>query len=500
MAPSDAAYDHHHTDAALAAGLSLCDGQFTLTEQIGLGGFGITYKAEDNVLGRTVVVKECFPEDFCIRYGVKVIPRNEQHAKQFQSIVAMFMREARSLAKLRHPNIVGVHRAFEENNTAYMVLDLIEGEDLLDVFDKKDGSLTPQVVQDMLLTLLKAVEKVHDMDLLHRDIAPDNIMIDKAGTPVLIDFGAARGDASRKTRAMSSLLVVKDGYSPPEFYVAGSQQTPSSDLFALGASFYHLLTGKPPPHSQARMTDMASGKDDPCRPLAGLVTGYPKPFLDAIELAMKIAPDDRLQSAAQWREMVTARTVQDTPKATAKTPDQPSKNLAEILGRPLTDLIEETNTVVRKTRIIEDAPKVVEAPEPAPKVPDWVAEFNKETEGEGISVNAVEDAPMDDEPVETSSRPIQVKRPRTRLADTSRERRTSGWAVEAIQQRERIKSEGHSTTDTPEDDQSPPELDPIFAHEPQDGWLKPLVRMSLMGIFFGITVFVATTTLMNGGI
>ena len=112
---------------SLPIGTVLSGDQFTITEHLGAGGFGITYRAMDNTLGRTVVIKECYYEDFCVRSGKSVIARSKSYAKPIRSIVNMFMREARSLAKLRHPNIVGVHRAFEENDTAYMVLDLIEG-------------------------------------------------------------------------------------------------------------------------------------------------------------------------------------------------------------------------------------------------------------------------------------------------------------------------------------------------------------------------------------
>ena len=103
---------------SLPIGTTLSGEQFTITEHLGAGGFGITYRARDNVLGRTVVIKECYYEDFCARSGKSVVARSQSYAKPIRSIVAMFMREAQSLAKIRHPNIVGVHRAFEENDTA----------------------------------------------------------------------------------------------------------------------------------------------------------------------------------------------------------------------------------------------------------------------------------------------------------------------------------------------------------------------------------------------
>ena len=137
MQHADIAHGSDLFEQALPVGSVLSEGQFTITEHLGAGGFGITYRAQDNVLGRTIVIKECFPEDFCFRDGVKVFARNAANAKPLRSIVNMFMREARSIAQLRHPNIVGVHGAFEENETAYMVLDLIDGPDLLEILQSE---------------------------------------------------------------------------------------------------------------------------------------------------------------------------------------------------------------------------------------------------------------------------------------------------------------------------------------------------------------------------
>lgn len=378
MTDTNIAHRPTPVDQALPVGTVLSGDQFTVTEHLGAGGFGITYRAKDNVLGRTIVIKECFPEDFCLRDGKNVVARSAAHVKPVRSIVNMFMREARSLAKLRHPNIVGVHRAFEENQTAYMVLDLIDGRELFDILQGQSRPLTPSRVKDILLQLLDAIETVHDAGLLHRDISPDNIILEKTGTPVLIDFGAARADASHHTRAVSSLLVVKDGYSPQEFYVAGSVQAPCSDLYALAATFYHVLSGEAPPNSQTRLIEIASKKPDPCRPLAGRISGYDDAFLEAIDAAMQIHPDDRLQSAAKWRSMI----VDDTTGAisSAQSGARPSKNDVSLeLELSLTKLVAETNDVVRQTSQVPDAPEPVALPPEKPAKPAWIEEFNQET-------------------------------------------------------------------------------------------------------------------------
>jgi len=273
----------------LPDGATLLNGQFTITSQLSRGGFGITYLARDNTLDRTVVIKECFPETFCSRKGHTVRVRSSTNEGQYRSVVEMFMREARAIAKMRHPAIVGVHRVFEDNQTAYMALDLIDGHDLLEIIHDDDRDLTPGEIKAILLKVLDAVALIHSEDLLHRDISPDNILLNKWGDPVLIDFGAAREEASKNTRIMSSVLIVKDGYSPQEFYFAGSTQTAASDLYALGATIYHLIAGEPPVNSQNRVAEVAVKNPDPYVPLAGRFPAYDEDFLKAIDKALELA-------------------------------------------------------------------------------------------------------------------------------------------------------------------------------------------------------------------
>ncbi len=293
----------HIDPVALAPGTSLLNGQYTIVRYLSSGGFGITYLARDS-LDRTVVIKECFPESICNRSDGKVRTRTGSQTNEFHSLVEMFVREARNVAKLRHPNIVGVHQVFEDNDTAYMALDLIDGEDLLEKLEEKSASFTPDLTKRLLRTLLDAIAVIHDQDMLHRDIAPDNILMDRSGSPVLIDFGAAREEASKKSRAISALLVVKDGYSPQEFYISGGKQGPFSDLYSLAATFYHLITGEAPINSQNRIAALAANRPDPYVPLAGRFDAYEPCFLAAIDKAINVFPDDRIQSAAEWIAMI----------------------------------------------------------------------------------------------------------------------------------------------------------------------------------------------------
>ncbi|MBF9044196.1 protein kinase [Rhodobacterales bacterium HKCCE4037] len=282
----------------LPPGATLCGGQYTIDGYLNAGGFGVTYIARDS-LGRRVVVKECFPSAMCFRSNQTVCVRSQGNAVEFDAILELFEKEARALASLQHPFIVGVHQYFRDNGTAYMAMDFVEGRTLLELIETAPHELTPERVKTLLSQLLQALSYIHRNDILHRDISPDNILIEASGLPVLIDFGAAREDATRVSRVLSKLQTVKDGYSPQEFYVAGSEQTYSSDLYALAATFYHVVMGTAPPSSQTRMAAAARDDADPL-PQPPRIEGYDTAFIAAIWACLGLFPRDRLRDADAW--------------------------------------------------------------------------------------------------------------------------------------------------------------------------------------------------------
>ncbi len=321
---------------ALDPGTKLLNGQFVIDRFLNAGGFGMTYLAKDS-LERTVVIKECYPNTMCCRSKNFVRARSRTNQIEFQTIVSLFGHEARRLSKLKHPHIVGIHQVFEDNETAYMVLDYIDGYDLMDTIEHRRDRLQPSDIKDVLVKILGAVSYIHDHDILHRDISPDNILMDKKMHPTLIDFGAAREEATRASRILSQLHVVKDGYSPQEFYLAGTAQDRSSDLYALAASFYHIITGKVPPNSQRRVAAIASSKDDPYVPLSSrTIPGFDEFFLSAIDIAMNVFPGDRLQTAEEWLERIDTMKRQEKKLVEArndrKLEDSISKMVAEVNG------------------------------------------------------------------------------------------------------------------------------------------------------------------------
>ncbi len=323
---STAAEEHGH---ALKTGDRLLHGQYTIQCYLSSGGFGVTYLARDS-LDRKVVIKECFPASICLRKDKAVVGRTPNDHSDFKKIVRALMHEARRMAKLDHPNIVGVHQVFEDNGTAYMALDFVKGRDLLEIIEHDPKRLTPDLVKNLLLKILDAIDYIHTRNILHRDISPDNILITDSDEPVLIDFGAAREVSTRESRALSAINVVKDGYSPHEFYSSVAQHTPSSDLYSLAATFYHAITGDPPPDSQTRLSAMVADEIDPLAPIPVRTEGYDHYFLGAIEKALALFPKDRLQSARRWVEEIDAEKRQAALLAEASKDEQVEQLIKQI--------------------------------------------------------------------------------------------------------------------------------------------------------------------------
>lgn len=336
------AYEYEPDTDALPCGATLLRGQYMIDSYLVRGGFGVTYLAVDS-LERQVVIKECFPQTLACRVGDEVRPVSEERTRQFDSIRRHFLREARRLARLEHPNIVGVHQVFEENNTAYMALDYVGGDDLLTVLEDTPDRLTPALVRHSLDVALESVSYIHGKGILHRDISPDNFLIEPNNKLTLIDFGAAREKAGRESRSLSALLAVKDGYSPHEFYMADVEQFACSDLYSLGATFFHLITGQAPPNSQDRLAALAANSPDPYQPLVDRAHGYDRAFLATIDRSLSVLPKDRMQSAEEWQAELAG-------EDNSVTPEQVAVFLGNDLRREISQLVEDTNRAVTQGR------------------------------------------------------------------------------------------------------------------------------------------------------
>lgn len=285
---------------ALTAGTRLLRGQYQIEAPLTQGGFGITYLARDS-LDRRVVIKECFPASICQRSQGRVRPRERGKRRQYLGLLRHFLHEARRLARLDHISIVGVHQVFEENNTAYMALDYVEGVDLMTVLETPER-LTPARVTRLLEQALSALRYIHGQGILHRDISPDNFLLGPDDRVTLIDFGAAREEARRGRRPVTALLTVKEGYSPQEFYRCDAAENQASDIYSLGATFHHLIAGSAPPSSTDRLAALGRGEHDPYHSLLGRFEGYDPALLASIDAALAPQVAERIQSARDWQK------------------------------------------------------------------------------------------------------------------------------------------------------------------------------------------------------
>lgn len=312
---------------ALRSGLIIR--HYIIEEVIGAGGFGITYRARHQRLSSKVfALKEFFPRQFAARQGTHVVSTPDGDGL-FRWGLDRFLKEAEALAKCQHPGIVDVVDYFEENGTAYAVLGYVEGQQLGQWLDSLARAPTQAELDRILMPLLDALEVVHEARLLHRDIAPDNILIRRDGAPCLIDFGACREDIRDRSRKLSA--IVKHGYSPPEQYHGIAElQGPWTDIYAVAATVYRAISGQAPMDSSRR-----GALGDALRPVSEMTASeYRTGFLAAIDAALHLKPEERPQSIAEWR----TRLLSKEPAITFAAPQPDRSPAIELLPSPRDDV------------------------------------------------------------------------------------------------------------------------------------------------------------------
>lgn len=232
---------------------TMVQGRYEIGDSAGSGGFGITYRAWDHSLQKVVAVKEYYPAGLVNRIpGEKeVIVYSGNSEKECMNGKIRFLEEARNMAKFNtHPNIVNVYDFFEENNTAYIIMEFLEGITYKEYIKEQGGRVDPNKALEITDAVLTALQEVHSNGILHRDISPDNVFLCSDGKIKLIDFGAARFSSLESERTRS--VILKPGFAPPEQYQTKSKQGPWTDIYAVGAMLYRAITGNLPEESVNR--------------------------------------------------------------------------------------------------------------------------------------------------------------------------------------------------------------------------------------------------------
>ncbi len=267
---------------------------------VGYGGFGVTYIGWDAKLEQKVAIKEYLPSEFSTRAPghSKLTIYSGDKAEQFSKGLNQFVDEAKRLAKFQNTTgIVKVFDSFEENQTAYIIMEYLDGETLAAKL-KRDGVMPADDAIALLMPIMESLETVHEEGILHRDIAPDNIFITKDGDAKLIDFGAAR--YATTGYSMSLTVLIKPGFSPEEQYRTRGDQGPYTDVYSMAATLYRTITGKTPPDSLKRRVEFEKSDKDILFPLHKFAKDIPESTENAIMNALNVRIEDRTPTMAAF--------------------------------------------------------------------------------------------------------------------------------------------------------------------------------------------------------
>ncbi len=281
---------------ALPAG-SVVYNRYRIEQTLGEGGFGVTYLVTDLRDNTIAAMKEYMPVDIAVRSPdsdlVYPKPTNEEPYAHFRE---KFLKEARTIYQFRgHPNIVDVQHLFEENNTAYYVMEYIAGQDLKRLLEKNQQRLPWEFLKPVMAQTVSALKELHKENFTHCDISPDNILVLNSGQVKLIDFGAVKNGMNTK----SSIILLKRGFAPPEQLSAKGRIGPWTDVYALAVTIYRAYTGRMPPPSEERLI-----QDQTVWPTEMGITPPSPRWEMALKRAMALRISDRYHDVEEfWREM-----------------------------------------------------------------------------------------------------------------------------------------------------------------------------------------------------
>lgn len=338
---------------ALPPGVKLQNGAFAIGPVMGQGGFGITYKGGDMQLRRYVAIKEFFPPG-SERSGQTVQPTGATTPEDYQAVKEKFLEEARALARFNHPGIVRVFSTFEENNTAYMVMEFVKGQTLEQILQEK-GSLPENEAIEYGEKIGEALSEVHAASLIHRDIKPENILVGPDGRVILLDFGTARALAMGKTVRQTAMLT--PGYAPLEQYGEQARFGVPSDIYSLGATLYRCLTGTLPPQATDRAMGVQATPVDQVNPFIR------REVSDAIMWALQVKADQRPQSMAEFLGALRG----EAPAHSVALEDEPA-DAAAISALPTVAADPDSPWKISTQTDTDSSPAATPKPAPAPTV------------------------------------------------------------------------------------------------------------------------------------
>ncbi len=263
--------------------------QYRIKRQLSLGGFSIVYLASDP-RGAAVVIKEYLPNSLALRKEGQVLPSiSNENMGAFRYGMKCFFEEGRALAGLQHPNVVRVLNFFRANETVYMVMEYERGTNLQEYVRRHKGSVRESFLRGVFARLLNGLREVHAHKLLHLDIKPSNIYLRQDGTPVLLDFGAARQTLASDTPMLKPMYT--PGFAPPEQYNSRDLLGPWSDIYSVGASIYSCVAGVAPQAADARLT-----RDEVVPATRRFAGKYSAQLLRTIDWSMRLDHMERPQS------------------------------------------------------------------------------------------------------------------------------------------------------------------------------------------------------------
>ena len=296
--------------------------RYCIGEVLGKGGFGVTYKAFDTVDSKIVAVKEYYPSGLVHRDTgtTQISVSSKQYEDNFKVGADKFFEEAKMVSRFNgNPNIVNVYEFFYENGTVYFAMEYLDGVDLKHFVKERGGKLPQENVLYIADIITDALLIAHSMNVLHRDISPDNIFILNNGEVKLIDFGAARQVLAEQSKSIS--VILKQGFAPLEQYQRRGKQGPWTDIYALGATLYYVITGKMPDEVTERLDFPDIGSADEY--------GVDPEFWEIIRKCMEVRAADRYQTVFELKEKLNALHIKPGPLIQDEVPDK-EKDIVDV--------------------------------------------------------------------------------------------------------------------------------------------------------------------------